>query len=148
MQNKDTVLSRLKHLLEVCKISRKGFKEASEHDIEPFLQNRLLQLSQNREMFIDQLTQQIEAYGGNPADSSSFTGQMMRAWMSFKDEMIGNNERALLDQCLKEEKNTLLEYKHTLAENDWSEHPKTMVQEQYLKIQQDYQQLEDMQKAL
>lgn len=105
----------LKHLLEIIRISHKGFEDAAAQVVEAVLKTRFQQFSQQRLVFAQKLEALIKQQGED-LDVRSFEGTMMRAWIDFKSGLIGKDTPKIIDLCLKEEKTSEIEYENALKE--------------------------------
>jgi uncharacterized protein (TIGR02284 family) len=143
MNKNEHILTILEKLLEVSRISHKGYTDAAEQVLDPSLQLYFTQFAQRRAQFVEEFTLLIEKYGGSPADAKSFSGTMMRAWMEFKSGLIGNDTNGILDQCLKEEQTTLIEFENSVKE-DLPDDIKVVVHEKDLEVKNTYDKLRDL----
>jgi uncharacterized protein (TIGR02284 family) len=137
MNENEEILPILERLLEVARISHKGYKDAAEHVENPSLQMYFMQFAQQRAQYADELSTLILNAGGSPADAESFSGTMMRAWIDFKSGFIGSNTNEIIDQCLKEEQTTLIEFEKAQKE-DLPENIKAVVDEKNHEIKKVY----------
>jgi uncharacterized protein (TIGR02284 family) len=111
MSKNEHILSILEKLLEMLRISHKGgYIDAAEQVNDLSLPLYFTQFAQRRAQFVEEFTSLIERFGGSPADAKSFGSTMMRDWMDFKSGLIGSDTNGILDQCLKEEQTTLIEF--------------------------------------
>jgi len=108
--DKEAQISTLERLLEVSRISHKGYSDAAEHVKDPVLQSRFNQFAQQRAHFIERMENMLGKKGGSPKEAESFEGNMMRMWIDFKSGLIGEDNQKIIDQCLKEEETTLIEF--------------------------------------
>jgi uncharacterized protein (TIGR02284 family) len=143
MNKNEHILTILEKLLEVSKISRKGYIDAAEQVKDPSLQLYFTQFAQQRAQFVEEFTSLIVRFGGSPADAKSFGGTMMRAWMDFKSGLIGDDTNGILDQCLKEEQTTLIEFENSLKE-ELPEDIKAVILEKDLEVKNTYDKLRDL----
>lgn len=136
-------ISTLERLLEVCRISRKGFADAAEQTKDPVLQSRFNQFAQQRSLYVETLTDLLKQYGGKPREAESFEGNMMRMWIDFKSGLIGHDNRKIIEQCLKEEKSTLVEFEHA-ANEELEDQIKEKIFSMDVEVKEAYQQLQHL----
>jgi len=139
---KKNITDLLERLLEVIKISRKGYKDAAEQVKDPVLQTRFNQYTQQRNIYMEKLSSMVTQNGGTPGDAESFEGNMMRMWIDFKSGLIGHDNAKIIDQCLKEEQNTLIEFDNALKE-ELPDSIKNILDSMDEEIKKSYQQLQE-----
>lgn len=139
------LISQLERLLEVSRISRKGYSDAASQVKDPVLQTRFNQFAQQRNLYIEYFSSQVSQLGGSPKEADSFEGNMMRMWIDFKSGLIGHDEEKIIDQCLKEEKNTLVEFENALKE-DLPAEIRQKVNAMDEEVRKSYQQLQELKK--
>ncbi len=144
MENKD-VVALLERLLEVSLISRKGFADAAQQVNDPVLQARFNQFAQQRSLYVENLSQMISHLGGSPKDAESFEGNLMRVWIEFKSGLIGHDRLKIIDQSLKEEQTTVIEFENALKE-DLPHHVRKNLTAMNEEVKNSYQQLQNLKK--
>ncbi len=137
-------ISTLERLLEVCRISHKGYSDAAQHVQDPVLQSRFNQFAQQRALFIERITKMLNKKGGSPKEAESFEGNMMRMWIDFKSGLIGNDNQKIINQCLKEEETTLIEFDNAKSENTLSAEVTPTIMEMNEEIKASYKKLKEL----
>ena len=49
--------------------------------------------------YAQELTQEVNRLGGNPADGTTNSGKIYRVWMDLKSAITGKDRKAILDNC-------------------------------------------------
>ena len=141
---KDDTAELLLRLFEIVSISRKGYEDAADHVEKPVLQTRFYQFAQQRIVFSEQLEEMIRRYGHSVDEAGSFGGSMMKAWIDFKSGFLGHDTKGIIDQCLKEEETTLIEYQNALKE-ELPDDIKPTISEQHQEIVKVFENLKEFQ---
>ncbi|SKB55310.1 conserved hypothetical protein [Salegentibacter holothuriorum] len=118
MRTKEEMGEKLNELLEKSYDAKEGFSSASDNAKNKKLQEFFRQKSEEREIFIKELREEITGYGQVPKEKGSATGNMHRAWMKLKSSVEGDNDEALLEESLRGEKVALEDYKEITKEKD------------------------------
>jgi uncharacterized protein (TIGR02284 family) len=63
------------------------------------LKTLFYQLSDESQKIKEQLTSEVRALGGEPAEDSTMSGKIYRAWMEVKDTFTGNDAKSALEAC-------------------------------------------------
>lgn len=115
----DSLVNNLQELLEKNYDAEKGFtkamKDADNSRLKGFLQRQAAQRAQ----FVNELDQEIRNLNETPKDSGSFKGDMHRAWIDIKTAFTGDNDEAVLEECIRGEKASVEEYKERLQKNSF-----------------------------
>ena len=117
-RTKEEMGEKLNELLEKSYDAEKGFQKAAEKVKNDRLSDFFRQKTQERQMFIKELREEIAGYGQVPDHGGSATGSMHRAWMDMKTALSGDNEEAVLEESLKGERAALKDYKDITTETD------------------------------
>lgn len=117
MRTKEEMGEKLNELLEKSYDAREGFQSASENVKNKKLQDFFRQKSEERDVFIKELKEEITGYGQVPKEDGSVKGDMHRTWMNLKSS-VGDNEESLLEESLRGEKAALEDYREITKEKD------------------------------
>jgi len=116
MKTKEEMGEKLNELLEKSYDAREGFAKASKSAKNKKLQDYFRQKSEEREIFIKELKEEIVGYGENPKTDGSLKGDVHRAWMNLKSSV--SDDESLLEESLRGEKAALEDYKEITKEKD------------------------------
>lgn len=137
-QAKETIhqdlVNNLQGLLEKNYDAEKGFKKAMEdaesQDLKRFLKTQALQ----RNRFATELDKEIRDLNETPKESGSTTGTLHRTWIDLKSAVSGNDDEAVLEECIRGEKASLEEYENTLKENRFPQQLQVLLDSQLAEI--------------
>lgn len=132
--NHDKLVNNLQQLLEKNYDAEKGFtkamKDAKNQNLKTFLQQQAAQ----RGRFVNELTHEIRTLNKEPKDSGSFTGDLHRAWIDIKSAVSGNEDEAVLEECIRGEKASWEEYDNKLKEENFPPNISNVIQKQASEI--------------
>ena len=137
-QAKETIhedlVNNLQGLLEKNYDAENGFKKAMEdaqsQDLKRFLKNQ----AQQRNKFATELDNEIRSLNETPKESGSATGTLHRAWIDLKSAVSGNDDEAVLEECIRGEKASLKESEEKLSENRFPQQLESVLKSQLAEI--------------
>lgn len=106
---KDKVVSALNDLLTRNYDAKKGYTEAGNDVSDKLLRKWLFENSEKRDQFIRELHKEIHTLAGEPDHGTSFLGDMHRAWIDFKSNII-SGDIVVLTECIRGEEKALKDY--------------------------------------
>lgn len=133
--NHDTTVSNLQTLLEKNYDAEKGFKKALQNTQDTRLKQYLQQKSAQRARFVTELDNEIRNLNETPKESGSTTGTLHRTWMDIKTTFTGNDDEAVLSECIRGEKASIDAYSEILKENRFTHSLENTLQRQKNEIQ-------------
>lgn len=133
--NHDTTVSNLQTLLEKNYDAEKGFKKALQNTQDTRLKQYLQQKSAQRARFVTELDNEIRNLNETPKESGSTTGTLHRTWMDIKTTFTGNDDEAVLSECIRGEKASIDAYSEILKENRFTPSLENTLQRQKNEIQ-------------
>lgn len=109
----------INELIEKNNDAYKGFDKAADKAENHRLKSFLNQQSSQRKQFAQELTNELRTADPDfkADDDGSVTGSLHRTWMDVKSALSGDNDEAILEECLRGEKAARDEYKEALDEN-------------------------------
>ena len=132
--NHDKLVNNLQELLEKNYDAQKGFAKAMDDAKNPRLKNFLKQQAAQRSRFTNELSHEIVNLNEEPKDSGSFTGDLHRAWIDIKSAVSGDNDEAVLEECIRGEKASWDEYDNKLKNENFPPNIANVVQKQATEI--------------
>ncbi len=132
--NHDELVDNLQGLLEKNYDAEKGFTKAMEDAENPRLKNFLKQQAAQRSRFANELSREIRNLNEEPKDSGSFTGDLHRTWIDIKSAVSGNEDEAVLEECIRGEKASYDEYQEKLKEENFPPNVSNLIQKQASEI--------------
>ena len=133
MKNEE-IISTLNNLIETCKDGQEGFKDAAEGVENADLKKSFYEFSQQRSQFAGELQNLVRDLGGDPEDSSSFTGSIHRGWINIKAAVTGQDETAILNECERGEDVAKDQYQKAL-DQDLPANVQQTIEDQYQTVQ-------------
>lgn len=133
--HKETV-NNLQALLEKNYDAEKGFKKAMVNAKDSNLKNFLMKQAAQRDRFATEITQELRNLNEEPKESGSFTGDLHRTWMDLKTAVSGNEDEAVLEECIRGEKASAEEYNDKLQNHSFPTQIESVLQKQASEINQ------------
>ena len=112
------IIDQLSRLLTLNHDAEKGYLEASEHVDDNELKALFITQSRQRTEFALELDREIRVLGSEPDDSTSLAADMHRAWISIKSALSSNDDKAVVQECHRGDKEALNAYNSVLQETD------------------------------
>src|SRR5690554_417401 len=144
--HKETV-NNLQALLEKNYDAEKGFKKAKVNAKNTNLKNFLKKQAAQRDRFATEITDELRNLNVEPKESGSFTGDLHRTWIDIKTAVAGNEDEAVLEECIRGEKASAEEYNEKLKKFNFPTQIQSVLQKQASEINQTLSQvkrLEDL----
>jgi len=142
--NHKALVNNLQELLEKNYDAEQGFtkamKDAKDGQLKTFLQRKAAQRGQ----FVNELDKEIRSLNETPKDSGSFTGTLHRAWIDIKTAVTGENDEAVLEECIRGEKASVEEYRERLQENNFPEGVRSVLSNQLATIEKTVSQVKTL----
>ncbi|MEQ9442052.1 MAG: PA2169 family four-helix-bundle protein [Cyclobacteriaceae bacterium] len=136
------VIEELNDLVEKNLDAVDGFQHASEKVRDPNLKNYLVNHAQQRSQFNAELRQEITSLGGAPKEKKEGAASLHQTWMNIKTALSSDKEEAVLEECIRGDKNALKEYHDVLEEREVPDNVKTTVRRQMDQIESSLRELE------
>ncbi len=115
MQTIHNIAATLNHLINVCRDGQKGFEAASKSIRDTTLRAELLQYSQQRRDFAEELQAMVDDMGEAPSEGGTVSGAMHSGWTKLKDALTTRDQYAILDECESGEDSAVEAYREALA---------------------------------
>lgn len=132
----DDIVDNLQGLLEKNYDAQKGFtkamKNAKSNNLKHFLQKQAAQ----RSRFATEITDELRNLNEEPKESGSLAGDLHRAWIDIKTAVSGNEDEAVLEECIRGEKASAEEYNEKLRKSNFPPRISTVLQKQAAEINQ------------
>jgi len=120
----------LQELLQKNYDAEKGFKKAITKTENDKLKEFLKRQAVKHNRFATELDREIRSLNEHPKEEGSFTGKLSRAWMDIKVAVSGNHDEAILEECVRGEKDSAKEYEEALEENNFAPHLEEVLKKQ------------------
>lgn len=142
----DATISTLNELIETCKDGENGFREAAEGVDDPQLKSLFLDYSNQRAMFASDLQTEVRRLGGDAETTGSTAASIHRGWIDIKSAVMGQDRKAILNECERGEDSAKKAYENALKE-DLTADVRQMVAEQHTKVVQAHDRIRDLRDA-
>lgn len=149
MESKKTV-EVLNDLIEINNDRIEGYTKAIDQTdkIDADLRNVFENCREHSISFKNDLSEQVRALGGNPDESTNFTGELHRTWMDIKQAFRTEDREAILESCEYGDKQALKTYGDAIE--TFSELPQTVnqtIMSQKSTLESDYNKIQTFQNA-
>ncbi len=133
-ESRENLVDNLQSLLEKNYDAEKGFKNAITNAKDENLKNYLKNQSAIRNRFATELDKELHNLNEKPKESGSVAGSLHRTWMDIKSSVSGNNDEAVLEECIRGDKASADEYSTILNENHFPPHIESVLQSHLTEI--------------
>ncbi len=91
----------LNDLIRINRDRISGYETAAENldDADATLKTLFYQLSDESQKLNEELSVEVRAFGGEPAESTTLSGKIYRTWMDIKDAFSADDAKTALDLC-------------------------------------------------
>lgn len=95
------IIEVLNDLIRINRDRIAGYEKAVENleDGDTTLRTLFYQLSDESQKMKEQLSSEVTLLGGEPAENSTMSGKIYRAWMDIKDAFTGDDVKSVLEEC-------------------------------------------------
>ncbi|MGO3181709.1 MAG: ferritin-like domain-containing protein [Aequorivita sp.] len=118
-ENHDKLVDNLQELLEKNYDAQNGFTKAMEEAKNPNLKGFLQKQAAQRSRFSNELTNELRNLNEEPKESGSIKGDLHRTWIDIKSAVSGNEDEAVLEECIRGEKASWDEYDTKLKKENF-----------------------------
>jgi uncharacterized protein (TIGR02284 family) len=129
------VTSVLNGLIETCKDGEEGFRHAAEKAKEPSLKSLFTKYATQRATYATELQALVTATGETPSDSGHIVASLHRGWITLKEALAKDEDKALIDEAEAGEDAAMKAYKQAVAAN-LPIAVNTVVQQQFSGVQE------------
>ena len=130
------ITDNLQDLLEKNYDAEKGFTKAMQNAKNLRLKDFLQKQAAQRSRFATELTQELRNLNEEPKESGSVTGDLHRTWIDIKTAVVGNEDEAVLEECIRGEKASADEYQEKLQKYNFPPQVTNVLQKQSSEIHQ------------
>lgn len=136
MQNREKTIEELNDILAKNYDALQGYRKAAERTKDNYLMGYFNNRAIERQEFIDELRTEVRSLGGEPTDDGTFQGSAHRVWINFKSALSFDDDEAILEECIRGEKNAIEEYDDLLEETHVPHSTRSLLHRQKTKIQE------------
>jgi uncharacterized protein (TIGR02284 family) len=113
--NVSDVRSSLNDLIETCKDSQEGFKQAADKINDGQIRTLFLKYSVQRAQFAGELQAEVARLGAEPAKTGSTAGALHRGWIDLKAALTGGDNHSILVEAERGEDAAVKNYREALG---------------------------------
>ena len=106
MENRKKTIEELNDILEKNYDAVNGYRKAAENavGVTPSVDTTLMSFFnrqvKERQVFVDELKNEIRSLGGEPKEDGSVVGTLHRFWIDFKTAFSMDKEESILEACI------------------------------------------------
>ncbi|OUS09610.1 hypothetical protein A9Q93_13755 [Nonlabens dokdonensis] len=131
----DETVNALNQLLEKNYDAEQGYKNALLDTDNDRLKTYFKRQAASRSQNANELDKAIRDLNATPVQSGSTEGAIHRTWMDFKTAIVGKDDEAILEECIRGDKAAVSEYKEVLENENYLHETKDVVRYQLNGIQ-------------
>ncbi|WP_299250279.1 PA2169 family four-helix-bundle protein [uncultured Lacinutrix sp.] len=129
-ENNQNLVNSLQDLLQKNYDAEAGYKQVMQKAQSEPLKNWLQQKALQRNTFATELDFQIRKHNAEPKASGTLKGDLHRGWINVKSTLTSNTDEALMEECIRGEKESVKEYEEQLGNFNTDTEIKTIIQSQ------------------
>lgn len=131
--NSKKIVEVLNDLIRINRDRIAGYEKAVENveEGDAVLRTLFYQLSDESQKLKEELADEVRSYGGEPADDTTMSGKIYRAWMEVKDTFSSDDAKSALEACEYGEDAAQKAYAEALEESkDFPDKVRRIIQDQ------------------
>lgn len=149
MENRNKeVVNVLNELLTRNYDAEKGYQKAAEDIDNSLLKDFFRDYSGQRYNFGHEIKDEIRRLGAEPDKGASTTSKAHRTWIDLKSLLTGKDAEAVVNECIRGERQALDDYEDALRRNDLPPTAREVVQRQHDTIQNAVDRLNQIENTL
>jgi uncharacterized protein (TIGR02284 family) len=110
MKKEQSKVQKLNDLIQMCKDSEHGLRQAAAEVHNKEHRTLLLDSARRRAEFASQLQEEVRKLGAKPEKYGSTAGTVHRGWMNVRYQMNLHHDQVVLEECLRGEEVALKMY--------------------------------------
>ncbi|GJM30204.1 MAG: hypothetical protein DHS20C17_28390 [Cyclobacteriaceae bacterium] len=133
MNTDNKINDNLKDVIERNYDAYRGYEKAAEKVNNPQLAGTFRDQAQQRKRFALELAAETNILGADTKEqmeSGTFEGKLHRTWMDVKTALSFDKDEAVLEECLRGEKDSLEEYDELIKSTNLSGQPQNLITRQ------------------
>lgn len=144
METNDKTVSRLNGLIEINNDRIEGYERASRETEDNDLKMIFNTLADESRTHRSELISEVINHGGTPAEGTTASGKVYRAWMDIKSALTGKDRHAIISSCEFGEDAALEAYRDVMEEEDVPANTASLIRKQYDKLKQSHDRIKAM----
>jgi uncharacterized protein (TIGR02284 family) len=135
--NKKTV-SLINDLIVINHDRIEGYEKATKETEDAQLKSLFTHMADESRQFTNELVREVVNQGGSPAEGTSTSGKLYRAWMDIKAALTGKDRKAIIGACEFGEDAALEAYEDVLKSDELSMETRGILIRQKSSLQQSH----------
>ncbi|HEX8515466.1 MAG TPA: PA2169 family four-helix-bundle protein [Bacteroidia bacterium] len=115
-----------------------GYERAAKETEDPQLKSLFTSMADESRQFKNELVREVVNQGGSPAEGTTTSGKVYRAWMDIKAALTGRDRKAIIASCEFGEDAALETYNDVLKSNELAMECRSIVTRQRSTLQQSH----------
>lgn len=141
----EKIINQLNDLIRISNDRIAGYEKAEKETNDPELRPLFRELGAHSLAHRNELANEVRALGGTPAEGTTASGKVFRAWMDIKAALAGKDRKAIISSCETGEDAALETYTEALESGTpLPEKVRAMVLKQKQDIQRDHDRIRSM----
>jgi uncharacterized protein (TIGR02284 family) len=142
MESKEKTIAGLNSLIEINNDRIDGYEHAAKETDESDLKTLFSTMADESRGHRSELISEVISQGGTPAEGSTTSGKVYRAWMDIKAALSGKDRHAIISSCEYGEDAALNAYKEVLDSNPpLAAKSAELIRKQYAKLKRSHDQI-------
>ncbi len=145
MESKEKTIAELNKLIEINNDRIEGYETAAKETDDNTLKSLFASMGDESRAHRSELISEVIGLGGIPAEGTTTSGKVFRAWMDIKSALSGKNRHAIIGSCETGEDAALETYDDVLGHrDDLNTHAQNVISNQREKIQRSHDRIKMM----
>jgi uncharacterized protein (TIGR02284 family) len=115
-----------------------GYERAAKETEDPQLKSLFTHMADESRQFKNELVREVVNQGGSPAEGTTTSGKVYRAWMDIKAALSGKNRHAIIASCEFGEDAALETYEDVLKSDNLVNECRNMITRQKSSLQKSH----------
>ena len=136
METNEKTIRHLNNLIQINNDRIEGYETATKETDDAELKSLFISLGDESRTHRSELISEVINMGGSPAEGTTSSGKIYRAWMDIKAALTGKDRHAIVSSCEFGEDAALEAYDDVLKNSDeLNQHSRSIVSKQREKLQ-------------
>jgi uncharacterized protein (TIGR02284 family) len=145
MESNEKTINRLNGLIEINNDRIEGYERAARETDDADLKSVFSSMADESRTHRSELISEVISQGGTPAEGTTTSGKVYRAWMDIKAALTGKDRHAILSSCEFGEDAAVEAYEDVMKTDDpVAGRAMELVTKQYEKIKHSHDQIKAM----
>jgi uncharacterized protein (TIGR02284 family) len=141
--NKKTV-SLINDLIIINHDRIEGYERAAKETEDEQLKSLFTSIANESRKYKNELVREVVNQGGSPAEGTTTSGKVFRAWMDIKAALTGKDRKAIIASCESGEDAALEEYEDVLKSEELLMESRGIIIRQKNSIQQSHDKIKEL----